>query len=68
MDKRILGKIKEIDKTWLSKEEAKLYLGCSDDFLKTLRDNSKISFSKFGKMIWYNLKSIDRFLTENKVV
>lgn len=68
MAKKISGKIKEIEKVWLSKEEAKLYLGCSDDFLKKLRDASKISFSQFGKMIWYNLRSIEKFLSENKVV
>ena len=47
---------------------AKSYIGCSDDFLKTLRENALVSFSQFGKMIWYDISSIDRFIQSNKVV
>lgn len=66
--KRIEAKIEPIQKMWLSREEAKKYLGCSDRFLKTLRDSAKISFSRFGnKMYWYDLKSLDRFIEKNRV-
>ena len=50
------------------KSVAKSYIGCSDDFLRTLREKALISFSQFGKMIWYDLSSIDRFIQSNKVV
>lgn len=64
-----IGKIQEVPKTWLSKDEAMAYLGCSADFLQTLRDNALVSFSRFGnKMYWYDLASIDRFLAKNRVV
>lgn len=64
-----IGKIQEVPKTWLSKDEAMAYLGCSADFLQTLRDNDLVSFSRFGnKMYWYELASIDRFLAKNRVV
>lgn len=66
---RTYGKVEEVKKTWLSKDEAMAYLGCSADFLQTLRDNALVSFARFGnKMYWYELASIDRFLQKNKVV
>ena len=65
---RVTGKVEPIVKKWLSKDEAKSYIGCSDDFLRTLREKALISFSQFGKMIWYDLSSIDRFIQSNKVV
>lgn len=65
---RIVGKIEPVPKKWLSKDEAKAYLGCSDKFLQTLRDTAQITFSRYGnKMYWYELSSIERFLTKNKV-
>lgn len=65
---KTIGKVESVTKRWLSKNEAKSYLGCSDDFLRTLRDNALVSFHQFGKMIWYDLSSIDRFIQNNKVV
>ncbi|MBD5584856.1 MAG: helix-turn-helix domain-containing protein [Clostridia bacterium] len=66
---RIIGKIEPVQKKWLSASEAKSYLDCSDDFLRNLRDNALISFSRFGRnMFWYDLASIDRFILKNKVV
>ena len=57
-----------VAKLWLSKDEAKAYLGCSDDYLKKLRDRALVSFSRDGKMIGYSLESINRFLNKNKVI
>jgi hypothetical protein len=44
---RVTGKVEPIVKKWLSKDEAKSYIGCSDDFLRTLREKALISFSQF---------------------
>lgn len=66
---RKLGKIEPVQKKWLSKDEAMAYLGCSEDFLKTLRDRALVSFSQFGnKMIWYDLQSLERFVCKHKVI
>lgn len=66
---RTIGKIEPVQKKWLSSSEAKSYLDCSDEFLQKLRDNALISFSRFGRnMFWYDLASIDKFLQRNKVV
>lgn len=54
---------------WLSTSKAKEYLGCSDRFLKGLRDKGLISFSRFGnKMFWYKYESLNKFLEKNKVI
>ena len=68
MATRNIGKVQEVQKIWLSKDEAKAYLGCSDDFLARLRNEAMVSFSQFGKMIWYDINSINRFLARNKVI
>ena len=44
---RVTGKVEPIVKKWLSKDEAKSYIGCSDDFLRTLRKKDLLSFSTF---------------------
>lgn len=62
------ARIEPIQKTWLNKGEACAYLGCSDDYLLKLRSNAEVSFAKDGKMIWYELESINRFLQRRKVV
>lgn len=66
--KRNQGKVEPVPKRWLSKDEAMAYLGCSDKYLTKLRLEFSISFSQVGKMIWYDLQSIDRFILKNKVV
>ena len=68
MATRNIGKVQEVQKIWLSKDEAKAYLGCSDDFLARLRNEALVSFSQFGKMIWYDINSINMFLARNKVI
>lgn len=61
------GQVVTVEKTWLSKEEAKKYLGCSERFLQTLRENALVTFKKYGnKMYWYELASIERFLNYKK--
>ena len=62
------GKIEPVPKIWLNKGEAMAYLGCSPDYLEKLRITAEVSFAKDGKMIWYNLESINRFLNRKKVI
>lgn len=61
-------KVEPVEKKWLNKQEAIAYLGCGERYLTKLRDEAKVSFSRDGKMIWYDLKSLDQFITKNKVV
>jgi len=61
-------KVEAIEKRWLNKQEALAYLGCGERYLAKLRDEAKVSFSRDGKMIWYDLRSLDLFISRNKVV
>lgn len=65
--RRITPQVEPMQKKWLSAKEAKEYFGCKDDFLQRLRDEALVSFSRFGKMIWYELASIERFLEQHRV-
>mgnify|MGYP006972494569 FL=1 len=68
MATRKTGKIEAVEKVWLSREEAKAYLGCSDDLLRDLRNNAEVGFAKFRNFVWYDLRSIERFMRRNTVV
>ena len=65
---RLVSYVEAVCKWWLNKEEAMAYLGVGEDYLARLRNEAKISFSQEGRMIWYDLSSIDRFVLKNKVV
>ena len=65
--KRSEGKVERVQKIVLSREEAMAYLGCTERYLRILREKAQVSFYKCGRMIWYDLKSIERFLNRNKV-
>ena len=64
---RTTVKIESAPKRWLNKQEAMAYLGVGEDYLSKLRNNADISFSQDGRMIWYDIASLDRFILKNKV-
>ena len=66
--KKYTGRIKEVEKIWLSSREVRAYLDCSDDYLQKLRDEASISFSRIGNKYWYDLRSIDLLIRKNIVV
>lgn len=65
--------IQEVEKRykgdeWISAEQAKELLGVkSKSKLQQLRDEFKIEFSQFGKIIRYSRTSILRFLEKHRV-
>jgi len=57
-----------IQEEWISDSEAKSLLGIkSKSKLQQLRDDLKIEFSQFGKIIRYSRSSILKFLEENRI-
>ena len=68
MTARRVGKVQPVEKVWLSREEAKAYLGISDDYLKDIRDAGEIGFARYKNTVWYDLRSIERFMLRNTVV
>ena len=45
---RQIVQVEPVPKKWLNKEEAKKYLGCTDKFLQTLRNEAQITFARYG--------------------
>ncbi len=64
---KLQAKVEPVPKRWLNKQEAMAYLGVSEDYLTKLREDAEVSFSQVGKMIWYELASLDRFVLRNRV-
>ena len=73
IDELTIRIIRNIDKhyeksEWIDEAEAKSLLGIkSKSKLQQLRDDIKIEFSQFGKIIRYSRSSILRFLEQNRV-
>lgn len=63
-----VGKVEIVPKIWLSAREAKAYLDCSDEYLKKLRDNALVIFSHAENKFYYQVDSINKFLTKNRVI
>ena len=59
--------IKELEKTWITNDEACGLLNCSRDFLEGLRDDAEISFARIGGRCYYELASIYRMFDRHKV-
>ena len=62
------GKVQPIDKIWLSREEAMAFLGCADDYLRKVRESGQVSFCRDGRMVWYNVNSLQRYIEKHKVI
>lgn len=68
MAQRRIMKVEPVQKKWLSMREAMAYLGCSERSLRELKNNAEVKFAKRGRMIWYELQSLDRFFERNRVI
>lgn len=61
-------KVREIEKEWLSSDEAKRYLGVSDGFLRAIRNDGLVRVSRVRNKWFYEKASIDRMLQGHRVV
>ena len=62
------GRVKHIEKIWLSSDEAQAYLGMSADFFKRLRTEAKLPYSRIGRCVFYAKSDIDELVTSNRVI
>lgn len=46
MAQRRIMKVEPVQKKWLSMREAMAYLGCSERFLRELKNNAEVKFAK----------------------
>lgn len=65
---KLQAKVVPAPKRWLNKQEAMAYLGVGEDYLTKLRNNAEVSYSQVGRMVWYDLASLDKFVIRNKVI
>lgn len=59
--------IKELERVWITNNEACELLQCSRDFLESLRENAEIAFSRIGGRCYYELASIYKMFERHKV-
>ncbi|QTV06737.1 helix-turn-helix domain-containing protein [Faecalibacter bovis] len=52
---------------WLRSKETCKQLGISDSTLKQFRNSNRITFSRIGKVYYYNIEDINYLLEQNKV-
>lgn len=60
------GHLNKTTKRWLKSNEVKKMLGISSGTLQTLRNNSKIPFTKMGGLTYYDAAQIDQLLSTYK--
>ena len=56
-----------IKSKWLRTNEICEQLGISNSTLKHMRINNQITFSRIGKVYYYDIEDIDNLLEQNKV-
>ena len=59
--------IRELEKVWLSNDEACALLDCKRSFLENLRDNAEVAWAKIGGKCYYEYASIIRMFERHKV-
>lgn len=62
------GRVRNIEKIWLSSDEAQAYLGMSGDFFKRLRMEAKIHYYRVGRCVFYAKNDIDELITSNQII
>lgn len=59
--------IRELEKVWLSNDEACALLDCSRGFLEDLRDNAEVAWAKIAGRVYYEVASIHRMFERHRV-
>ena len=59
--------IRELEKVWISTNEACELLDCERDFLETLRAAAEVAWAKIGGKCYYEVASIHRMFERNRV-
>lgn len=66
--KRLIGKIKPIEKVWLTRKEACAYTGLSRTTLIRWCNEAKLSFYKVTGAVLIKKEDIDRLIENSKVL
>lgn len=56
-----------VEKVWLSTQELCRYLDCSSDFIKSLRNEGVIPFSRIRNTFFYEKSKIDNVIKQHAI-
>ena len=59
--------IRELEKVWITTEEACNLMDCSRGFLEDLRDEAEVSWARVAGKIYYEVASIHRMFERHRV-
>lgn len=59
--------IRELEKLWITTDEACTLLDCTRNFLEDLRDEAEVAWAKIGGKCYYEYASIIRMFERNRV-
>ena len=59
--------IRELEKVWITNDEACELMSCSREFLEGLRDEAEIAWAKIGGRVYYEVASIHRMFERHRV-
>lgn len=63
-----VGKVKDVEKRFLSNREAQKYLDVGEEFMKSMRDNAKIHYYKIGRRIFYKVSDLNELIERAQVI
>ena len=62
------GKVREVERVWLSREEAAKYMCASVATIKKLNLLGKLGFSRLDRKVYIHRDDIDKLLMKHKVI
>ena len=60
--------IRELEKVWITNDEACELMNCSREFLEGLRDAAEIAWAKIGSRCYYEVASIYKMFERHRVL
>lgn len=59
--------IRELEKVWITTNEACELMNCSRDFLEGLRDEAELAWAKIAGRVYYEVASIHKMFERHRV-
>lgn len=60
--------IRELEKVWITTDEACELMNCSRGFLEDLRDEAELAWAKVAGRVYYEVASIHRMFERHRVL
>ncbi|WP_299230264.1 DNA-binding protein [uncultured Bacteroides sp.] len=63
-----IGKVEPVNKVWLNMDEAMAYMGCSRNFIDSLKYKALLIPSKVSGKLFFNVHDINKLLEDNRII